>query len=162
MTTDALTYISSAKKRPEKGSEKTVGQFFHVKSVNPQRGSSVLTEDRQLLTAKITTESCLPDRFLLHCGCKQKAASTEADQGESLYRSWAEPKTVYQKTLLTEEITMDLKREDKYGNTVYVKKYTCGSCKHYVFEDEDDTNKCTHFDRYFRKEDSCRSNWEEF
>ena len=57
---------------------------------------------------------------------------------------------------------MDLKREDKYGNTVYVEKYTCGSCKHYVFEDEDDTNKCTHFDRYFRKEDSCRSNWEEF
>lgn len=57
---------------------------------------------------------------------------------------------------------MDLKREDKYGNTVYVEKYTCGSCKHYVFKDEDDTNKCTHFDRYFRKEDSCRSNWEEF
>ena len=56
---------------------------------------------------------------------------------------------------------MLLTRTDKYGNKVYVEKYICGSCKHYVFKDEDDTNECTHFCRYFYKEDSCSSNWEE-
>ena len=52
-------------------------------------------------------------------------------------------------------------RYDKYGNKCQVEKYCCGSCANYVFEDDDDTNKCTHYCRYFYKSDSCRDYWEE-
>lgn len=53
-------------------------------------------------------------------------------------------------------------RKNKYGETVEVDKYTCGSCKNYNFENEEDTNKCDHFGKYYPVGDSCNNHWEEF
>ena len=51
-------------------------------------------------------------------------------------------------------------RENKYGEKVDVNKYECGSCKFYLFEKEDETNKCTHYGRYYDCNDRCNY-WEE-
>ncbi|MFR8846283.1 MAG: hypothetical protein ACLVGL_15385 [Waltera sp.] len=51
-------------------------------------------------------------------------------------------------------------RENKYGEKVDVNKYECGSCKYYLFEREDETNKCTHYGKYYDCNDRCNY-WEE-
>ena len=39
-------------------------------------------------------------------------------------------------------------------------QYECGSCKYYLFEREDETNKCTHYGKYYDCNDRCNY-WEE-
>ena len=50
-------------------------------------------------------------------------------------------------------------RRNKYGKNVEVEKGCCGSCANYRFEDEDDTNWCTHYGRYYPYDDTCKGYW---
>lgn len=52
-------------------------------------------------------------------------------------------------------------RENKFGEKIEVERYSCGSCKHYCFEREDDTNKCRKYGQYYWMSDSCSNHWEE-
>ncbi len=56
---------------------------------------------------------------------------------------------------------MDYYRMNKYNEKISVEKYQCGTCKHYDFKDERDTNKCDKFNSYYPINDSCKNNWEE-
>ena len=57
---------------------------------------------------------------------------------------------------------MEIKRYNKFGQACYFEKGYCGSCSHYNFEREDDTNKCDKYGRYFWPNDSCKNNYEEY
>lgn len=56
---------------------------------------------------------------------------------------------------------MTMYRPDRHGNQCEVEKYCCGSCANYDFRDDDDSNRCTEFGKYYYKDDSCRGRWEE-
>lgn len=51
-------------------------------------------------------------------------------------------------------------RRNKYGETIEVGKYECGSCENYEFEREDCKNYCRHYGSCYYMNDSC-SHWEE-
>lgn len=52
-------------------------------------------------------------------------------------------------------------RKNRYGENVEVNRGECGSCKNYVFENENYENECLHhYKQYFMYNNSCR-HWEE-
>lgn len=56
---------------------------------------------------------------------------------------------------------MALWRKNKFGESIEVEKYCCGSCKFYEFEREDKDNYCKEYGKYYPMNDHC-SKWEEF
>ncbi len=51
-------------------------------------------------------------------------------------------------------------RKNKYGESVAVEKYECGSCRNYEFLREDRDNYCNHFCQYYHYKDHCKNYWE--
>lgn len=46
-------------------------------------------------------------------------------------------------------------------NEEYVEKYTCGSCRHFRFEGNNEKGRCEEYCAYYWPVDSCKSRWEE-
>lgn len=57
---------------------------------------------------------------------------------------------------------MSLYRRNKFGESIEVERYECGSCANYEFEREDKDNYCKHYGKYYPYRDSCRGYWTEF
>jgi len=51
-------------------------------------------------------------------------------------------------------------RKNKFGESVIVEKYECGSCRNYEFLREDRDNYCNHYCHYYHYKDHCKNYWE--
>ncbi|MBQ7776014.1 MAG: hypothetical protein IJ379_08835 [Lachnospiraceae bacterium] len=56
---------------------------------------------------------------------------------------------------------MAIYRYNKYGESVEVERYECGSCRFYEFEREDKDNYCKEYGHYYGYRDHC-NRWEAY
>lgn len=55
---------------------------------------------------------------------------------------------------------MSYYRKNKFGESIDVEKYECGSCRNYEFLREDRENYCNHYCHYYHYRDHCKDYWE--